>query len=259
MDEALNLPLNLLDDDNREEAIALPAGARVIPVTSAPHYTLYRLVRHLRPNAVLEIGTQRGGSAMTIAYAMRDNGMPVDVTCVDPFFPTGDNDGLPSLQEWYQNISSTGLKPGIDLLMSTSGRVLPNMARTFDLVFVDGSHEYLNVREDCYLALSLLSTGGYFVAHDYVFYESVRKGCDEVINRFSLPHHVNRIQKNYRGDLCGWVIARKNADIPDAEIARHLRAAPGRHRAAFIRAARKNTPRPLKRLFRRILNTVRES
>ena len=255
----IDLSSSLLDDDNHEQALELPSGSRPIPISSAPQYTLYRLVRQLKPRSVLEIGTQVGGSAMTMAFAMRDNGTPVDVTCVDPFLRTGDNDGLASLEKWYENILSIGLKDGIDLLISTSGRILPSIGRSFDFVFVDGSHEYLNVREDCYLALSLLPVGGYFLAHDYLSYESVRKGCDEVINRFRLPHHVNRIQKNYRGDLCGWVIARKEADIPAESIAEYLGRRPKDYRASLVKLARENMPRPVKTLLRKVLRFSRHN
>lgn len=220
---ALDLPEQLLEDDNHAEKIELPAGFEVMPISSAPQYTLYRLLRHLRPAKVLEIGTQSGYSALIMALAFRDNGRRVDITSVDPFCPCGDNNGLATLAEWYTTISKSGFKSDIRLLISPSERILPSLQVELDFVFVDGSHEYEHVRQDCLLALKLLRDGGYFLVHDSTIYESVRKGALEIIRDFQLPYSVNNIQKNDRGDLCGWTIVRKRggieASLVDAALA----------------------------------------
>ena len=218
LDERLDLPAELLGDDNHPEKIRLPEGFAEMPISSAPQYSLYRLVKYLKPSSVLEIGTQAGCSAFTMALAFRDNGEEVDITCVDPFYRTGDNDGLATLTEWYDNIYGSGFKGGIQLLISTSEQMLPQINRRFDFVFVDGNHEYENVRRDCLLALTLLKDGGYFLVHDYVIYESVRRGVDEVVQCFSLPFAVNEEQMNHRGDLCGWAIARRIKSISRKEL-----------------------------------------
>lgn len=213
----LDLPDLFLADDNHPEIISLPTGFDEMPISSSPQYTLYRLLRYLKPACVLEIGTQCGYSALIMALAFRDNGMKVDITCVDPFLPTGDNDGLSTFTYWYNTIYKSGFKLGIQLLLSASETILPHINKQFDFIFIDGSHEYEHVRQDCLLSLKLLKEGGYFIVHDYVIYPSVKKGADEVIDMFDLPFFVNNIQKNDRGDLCGWVIARKTNE-PDESV-----------------------------------------
>lgn len=209
----IDLPLTLLRDNNHQESIVLPKDFKSLPISSSPQFSLYRLLRHLRPEHVLEIGSQTGASAVIMALAFRDNGIDADITCIDPFYPSGDNDGLETLKEWYGNVYSSGFKDGIQLMLTTSSQILPALDKKFDFVFVDGSHEYEFVKEDCLMSLQMLKIGGYFMVHDYIIYESVRKACDEVITEFSLPFYVNEIQQNYRGDTCGWVIIRKLADI----------------------------------------------
>lgn len=217
--ERLDLPENFLTDTDAPERIpGAPDGQ--LPVTSGPAYTLYRLMRHLRPSSVLEIGTQEGASAVAMGHAFQTNNMPLDLTCIDPFLPTGDNNGLQSLEAWYENVRANDLSGQIQLFVTTSERVMPMLKKKFDFVLIDGSHEYDHVKLDWQLALLALNVGGYVVGHDYVYYESVRRGADEAIADFDLPFAVNGVQRNYRGDLCGWVVARKTREI-EGEITLH--------------------------------------
>lgn len=79
----LPLPVSLLCDGNHEEAISLPPTMAKVPISLSPQFTLHRLVRHLKPSRILEIGTQSGASAAVMAVAMAQNGIPVDITCID--------------------------------------------------------------------------------------------------------------------------------------------------------------------------------
>lgn len=248
----LNLPESLLTDDNHSEKIAMPKGIDKMPISSSPQYTLYRMLRHLKPASVLEIGTQSGYSALIMALAFRDNQMKVDITCVDPFLPSGDNNGFSTLAEWYNTINKSGFKSGIQLLLSTSEIILPYMNRQFDFVFVDGSHEYEHVRQDCLLSLNLLKEGGYFLVHDSTIYPSVKKGAEEVIHKFNLPYFVNDIQKNDRGDLCGWTITKKTTGLKSSMVSNALQEGYSRIESDILRRQCDSIPMGfVNRLFRR--------
>ncbi len=214
----IEIPKLLLHDENHVENIELPLGFDEVPISSSPQYTLYRLLRYLQPKTVLEIGTQEGSSALIMALAFRDNDIPIDITCVDPFFPSGDNDGFSTLANWFNNIYSSGFKSGIQLLLSSSEIILPQISRMYDFIFVDGSHAYEHVRQDCLLSLKLLKDGGYFMVHDTTIYKGVRMGVNDVIREFNLPYSVNNLQKNHRGDLCGWTIVRKKGGIKSTTV-----------------------------------------
>ncbi len=207
----LDLPLPLLCDDNHEEPISLPGSMTQLPISSAPQYTLYRLVRRLNPLKILEIGTQEGASAVAMALAMQHNGSTPSITCVDPFLPCGDNNGEVTLQAFYRNINAGGFSENIRLLKTMSDIALPSLIdrrERFDLILVDGSHQYRHVKSDLINSLQLVNPGGYIWMHDYIFYESVRSACDEVLNKRKLPFFINDIQRNYRNELCGWAIAK---------------------------------------------------
>jgi len=211
----VGLPLELINDRNAAQDILLPSSMPALPISSSPQYTLYRLVRYLKPKHILEIGSQHGASAVAMALAMRDNNTPVDITCIDPFLPSGDNDGLPTLENWYRNVTTSGFMGGIRLLMTTSEKVLPFMKEQYDFVLIDGSHEYKDVRYDFETVLALVPAGGYVWLHDYMTYESVRRACQEVVVKYNLPYAINEVQRNYRNDLCGWMIVRNG--LPEME------------------------------------------
>jgi predicted O-methyltransferase YrrM len=206
----LGVPFSLIEDDNRPLQIVLPPGLLELPLSSAPQYSLYRLIRHLRPKRILEIGTQIGASAVAMALAQRDNDDRVSVDCIDPFLPCGDNDGKSSLDTWFSNVSGSGyLATGIRLHLGLSGDILPTWSSKFDFIVVDGSHRYDDVKLDFELALNLISEGGHIWLHDYMIYESVRQACTEVAAKHQIPFAVNEIQANSRNEICGWALARK--------------------------------------------------
>jgi predicted O-methyltransferase YrrM len=216
-DPLLQLPRALLRDDDHPEPIELPPGLTALARSSSPQYTLYRLVRYTRPRAILEIGTQAGASAVACALAMRDNATPVDVVCIDPFLESGDNDGLATLRQWYEYVRGSGfLGRGVHLMMTDSRQAVALLSKRFDLVLVDGSHKYDDVKHDFEWALSLLSPEGLVWLHDYVHYEPVRRAVDEVVAERGLVHAVNDVQRNARGDLCGWCLAGKPLRSPRA-------------------------------------------
>jgi glycosyltransferase involved in cell wall biosynthesis/predicted O-methyltransferase YrrM len=209
LDPALGLPRALLADANHPEPIEPPPGLAGLVTSSSPQNTLYRLVQHARPRAILEIGTQLGASAVACALAMRDSGIPADVVCVDPFLASGDNDGPETLARWYAYVAAAGLLGrGVRLILATAREALPLLGRRFDLILVDGSHAYEDARHDIEASLALASPGGWLWIHDYVHYDDVRRAADEVIAERGLPHGVNVVQRNDRGDLCGWCLVR---------------------------------------------------
>tara|TARA_R100000808_G_scaffold24873_1_gene58990 strand:- start:31838 stop:32350 length:513 start_codon:yes stop_codon:yes gene_type:complete len=51
--------------------------------------------------------------------------------------------------------------------------------QSFDLIYIDGMHDYEAVREDIKLSLPLIKDGGYLSGHDY--YTEVQRSIDTVI------------------------------------------------------------------------------
>lgn len=133
------------------------------------------------PLRILEIGSWAGGSAITWARACQEfNGGNGVVVCVDPWQPYKTPSEEPvwevmvsALQTgeifklFQHNISSAGVADLVQPMRGTSREVLPTLgAGYFDLIFVDGSHDYADVSIDFGLCVPLLSDRGILCGDD---------------------------------------------------------------------------------------------
>lgn len=135
---------------------------------------------------VLEVGSYEGGSALALsaAIALRcEHGGTV--TCVDPWQPylleadIGSNDTCHQMQAALQdgtvferfcvNIKHAHGKAPISFHVGTlksAVMVCVVIDEQFDLIYIDGSHAYQDVRNDIRLAKPLLKVGGVMCGDD---------------------------------------------------------------------------------------------
>jgi predicted O-methyltransferase YrrM/chaperonin cofactor prefoldin len=135
------------------------------------------------PIRILEIGSWAGGSAITWAngierFAQRNG----QVICVDPWreyldlevnddlIYTEMEDALAREQIYplfQKNIEASGYNDLITEIRGSSFEILPILAKdSFDIIFLDGSHDYENVLHDLQLSESLLRDGGILCGDD---------------------------------------------------------------------------------------------
>jgi hypothetical protein len=118
---------------------------------------LYALVRARRPARVLEIGTLHAGTTEVIARALHENGHGV-VHTIDPF---GAERVPPVIATWPQ-----GLRAIVDFSAVGSMTFLARSAdlgRRFDLVLVDGQHDFEFALFDILMSARLITRGGIIV------------------------------------------------------------------------------------------------
>jgi predicted O-methyltransferase YrrM len=60
----------------------------------------------------------------------------------------------------------------------------------FDLIFIDGLHEYDQLSKDCANFYSKLKEGGIFAGHDYNAITGVRKAADEFAAKVGREIHI---------------------------------------------------------------------
>lgn len=128
---------------------------------------LYALVRALRPQRVLEIGTYYGCSATHILQALRDNGSGT-LVCIDL------NDGVGSL------IPPT-LRSHLAIVQADMFQWLPNLTQDegFDFIWEDSAHTVETTEFAWRSAYRLLPPGGMILSHDAEHFrltEQVKEG-----------------------------------------------------------------------------------
>src|SRR5688500_15597361 len=130
---------------------------------------------------ILEVGSWAGGSAITWATALDRFGVQGRVHCVDHWLPHFDaaantahvyremsaasRGGISAL--FRHNVRAAGVSARVVALAGDVRAVLPALApREFDVVFVDASHLYEDVRADLQDALRLVADDGVICGDD---------------------------------------------------------------------------------------------
>lgn len=135
---------------------------------------LYYLVRYLRPNGVLEIGTQAGSSAVHIAAALADlhqrpygpRLLTVDIKDVNDG-PTAAWHSFKLAQSPREAMAKLGVSDLVRFRMARSLDVLRQSGDPYDLIFLDGDHRYKTVLAEIPAALGRLRAGGFILLHDF--------------------------------------------------------------------------------------------
>lgn len=150
----------------RVELSSLFAGADSIPVAvdrvpDGPWRTqlddlvwLIKIARATSAASVLELGSYRGVTAAYLARNLPDGGRIVAVD-IDP--------------DHGAAYRGTALEGRIERRTGAIGPALfrGDPPESYDLIFVDASHAYDDVRRDTEIALGLIARGGHIVWHDY--------------------------------------------------------------------------------------------
>jgi predicted O-methyltransferase YrrM len=157
MSTAVEQPRSGLADLRRAlERLEIGAGDRS-QVSDAEAAFLFRFVRDNALEDTLEVGCGLGKSAVAIMLATGRGHVVID--------PFQENYGFRGVG----NVEGAGLGDRLDFRAEPSCTALPALlaeGRTFDFVFVDGSHRFDDILLDFTFADLLLRPGGYVVFDD---------------------------------------------------------------------------------------------
>jgi predicted O-methyltransferase YrrM len=115
---------------------------------------LYQLLRLTKPETVVEIGTYQAGTTEVLARALWANGRG-ELFTVDPY---GEDRAPRKIAQWPQELQDrTTFRPltSMDFFIEASAKNL-----RFDVVFVDGNHDYEFAYYDLNMAVKRLTPGG---------------------------------------------------------------------------------------------------
>lgn len=125
---------------------------------------LFDQARRLGQGArVLEIGSHQGRSTVVLAKAVAPLGG--SVTCVDPFVEGRLFGGTPTRTKFEQHVAAAGVTEQVELVAEYSTKLRPRWTDSFDLLYIDGKHDYWTLSDDLRWSVHL-PAGGAILVHD---------------------------------------------------------------------------------------------
>lgn len=122
---------------------------------------LMKIVRDVRPNSLLEVGTGLGASAVAVCSVLEEIGKGKLVT-LDPFQDHFGHVGVSELQRLELDRWSEFLPEfAEDFLHAAAAR-----QQTFDFIFIDGAHSVGTKMTHTFFADKCLAPNGIFAFHD---------------------------------------------------------------------------------------------
>jgi predicted O-methyltransferase YrrM len=160
---------------------------------------LYTIAKRCNGN-IVEIGSYKGGSTILLAKGVKD---PYKVYAIDPHY-------MDSLNEFKKNIIKFDLKNKIKPIFKDSKNVIKKWNKKFDILWIDGYHDYKDTKTDFLLWEYYLKINGLILFHDsikskkkvfstgfpMVEYSGPRRVVKEYIKdskRFKIIHEIDSI------------------------------------------------------------------
>jgi hypothetical protein len=139
----------------------------------AMHVMWFLLFQEFKPANFLEIGVYRGQVVSLAALLARLTGVPCQVQGISPFSPAGDavskyRQNVDYLQDTLANFEHFTL-PRPELLKAFStdpAAVALIKSRQWDLIYIDGNHDYEVVCQDWAVCSQQIKPGGVIVLDD---------------------------------------------------------------------------------------------
>jgi hypothetical protein len=112
---------------------------------------------------IVEIGSHQGRSTVILGAAARTVG--ARIIAIDPFVDGHLFGGAQTRNQFEKHIADAGLDDIVELVVGYSTRLRPTWDRPFDLLYIDGKHDYWTFTDDLRWS-SWLPEGGEILVHD---------------------------------------------------------------------------------------------
>jgi hypothetical protein len=137
------------------------------------HAMWWMLIREFRPVSCLEIGVFRGQVISLWGLIAKLIGMPIDIHGISPFAPIGDSVSeypvdIDYLEDTKKSFTTFGLEsPILISALSTDSLAINHInGHHWDLIYIDGGHDYEVVVSDYNQCVRQLKSGGVLVMDD---------------------------------------------------------------------------------------------
>jgi hypothetical protein len=145
--------------------------------------------QHQRPSLIIEVGSWKGASAIKMTNYVAEGGA---IVCIDTWLGSYEMYQFPDMYRkngypkvYYQflsNVIHSG-KQNIIVPMPITSNVAAALLRTWgvkaDAVYIDGSHDYYDTKQDLENYWPLVKEGGVLFGDDYEGFPGVRRAADE--------------------------------------------------------------------------------
>ena len=170
---------NLFPEDIYKDFVPMPES---VTGWGGRAHVFGNLVRTLKPKVIVEVGSWKGQSAITMAEACREIGLDSAIICVDTWLGSIEHilhhpkelrrcNGYPTMYfQFLSNVIHRGMQEWIVPFPATScaaAAILDQMNIRANLIYIDASHQYEDVLLDLKKYSDLLAKGGIMFGHDY--------------------------------------------------------------------------------------------
>jgi predicted O-methyltransferase YrrM len=157
-------------------------------------YLLYGLIRSMKPEVCVEIGSARGRSACFIGMALKENGRG-KLFAIDPHRQTSWNDfqSNDTFDIINHNLAALHVTSEVEIVRMTSEEAAKVWSRQIDMIFIDGDHSYEGIKRDWELFLPYLTTFGIAILHDTMW--DLRPDPRWSRNDMGVPRFVDELRQ----------------------------------------------------------------
>lgn len=163
-----------MDDELR----ALRAAVAGVPgwLTAKEGENLYRLAKRCTGvGVIVEIGSWRGKSTICLALGSMA-GRKVPVYSIDRHY-----DG--TFRDFTRNVDEAGVAGLVHPIRAKSLDAVGSFDQPIELLFIDASHKYEEVRKDFEAWVPKLIEGGVLLLHDTTWFAGPKRVADELVFR----------------------------------------------------------------------------
>jgi predicted O-methyltransferase YrrM len=157
-----------LDQDEKDFSAVYPSIDKVEGFLKSPHQEkwFYKSARQAPDRAVIvEIGSFKGRSTVSFGYGCE--GTEKHIYAIDLFEGDGKDYGQGEFQKIFQsNVDRCGLTQYVTAIKKHSLEVAKAWDKPIDILFIDGSHEYEDVKADFDAFYPFVKKNGIIAFHD---------------------------------------------------------------------------------------------
>ena len=144
------------------------------------------MTRHLHPNythKILEIGCYEGASACSFSDTVLDV-IDSELTCVDPFDIADKHSPLTNNTKtlFYNNIKQSKNYDKVIVKEMYSNDFFATNTKKYSFIYIDGSHNLEDVKNDFLNALKIIENGGIIWMDDYLGGDGINHHIKQVID-----------------------------------------------------------------------------